>query len=71
MKLELETLLRARYTIIYIITYEEERIIKDFQKNREFYKRNILIWSVTEGLRNILGKKHGNFNPYTWINELF
>ena len=59
LNVELETLLRARYSIIYIITYEEEQIIKNFRKNPECYRRNILIWSVTNGLRDNEGKKKG------------
>jgi hypothetical protein len=52
---KLPNLLRARVPLIYIATYEEERIlgaIKDIVKNEKLikYKREIYTWTEANGL---------------------
>ncbi len=47
---ELDVLIRARYPIIYIETWEEERVektLRDIAKRRE---KDFYVWTVTEGL---------------------
>ena len=47
---ELDVLIRARYPIIYIETWEEERVektLRDIAKRRE---KDFYIWTVTDGL---------------------
>ncbi len=48
---ELEILIRARYPILYVITWEEDRIEKGIRTIAERRNKNVLTWSVTTGLR--------------------
>src|SRR5215468_983202 len=52
---ELQDLIRARYPLIYIVSFEEarvERMIKEIARDRE---KRLEIWSVTEGWKTIFG----------------
>src|SRR5262245_26676161 len=47
---ELEVLIRARYPIIYVTTWEEERIeryLREIAKRRE---KNLFVWTITDGI---------------------
>src|SRR5262249_9092309 len=47
---ELEILIRARYPVIYVTTWEEERVercLRDIAKRRE---KNLFIWTITDGI---------------------
>ncbi len=56
---EVDILLRARYPLIYIISYEEERIIRDIHKIAG-KRKNIYYWTVTGGLKREKGNITGN-----------
>jgi SpoVK/Ycf46/Vps4 family AAA+-type ATPase len=52
---ELQDLIRARYPLIYIVSFEEarvERLIKDVARDRE---KRLEVWSVTEGWKTVFG----------------
>lgn len=57
-KSEVDILLRARYPLIYIISYEEERIITNIH-DIAGKRKNIHCWTVTEGLKRENGKITG------------
>src|SRR5438045_95740 len=47
---ELDVLTRARYPIIYVTTWEEERVercLREIAKRRE---KNLFIWTITDGI---------------------
>jgi AAA+ superfamily predicted ATPase len=47
---ELEVLIRARYPIIYVTTWEEERVeryLREIAKRRE---KNLFVWTITDGI---------------------
>jgi len=71
MKTEVETLLRARYSIIYVITCEEERVIEEFKEISTSYEAKLLIWSLTSGLRSIAGKASGLYRPEDILNYIY
>ncbi len=48
---EIETLIRARYPIIYIVTSEEERIEQTLISISKRVGKNVFSWSITKGLR--------------------
>jgi len=48
---QIKSLIKARYPIIYIVSWEEFRVIKQLKENLEESK-NLYFWSVTRGLRN-------------------
>jgi AAA+ superfamily predicted ATPase len=47
---ELDVLIRARYPIVYIETWEEERIEKTLQDIAKKREKDFYIWTVTDGL---------------------
>lgn len=69
-KSEVDTLLRARYPLIYIISYEEERIIRDIHEI-EGKRKNIHYWTVTGGLKRENGTITGNTeSPLEILNHI-
>ena len=47
---ELEVLIRARYPLIYVITYEEQRVMKHVRRIAAQLRKRLFEWSVTTGL---------------------
>ncbi len=47
---ELETLIRARYSIIYILSWEEERVLKIISELAVKLNKKVYTWSYTRGL---------------------
>lgn len=47
---ELEVLIRARYPLIYVISWEEQRVIKEAAKIASRLDKNVFEWSITTGL---------------------
>lgn len=48
--LELETLIRARYPIIYIVSWEEQRVEEALRKIAQDRGKKLFIWTVTQGM---------------------
>lgn len=46
---DVETLIRARYPIVYVLTWEEGRIEKDLLEVSERLKKDLFTWSITTG----------------------
>ncbi|HNS32202.1 MAG TPA: AAA family ATPase [bacterium] len=51
---ELDILIRARYPLIFVTTYEEERFISCLDRLSKQQNKQLFVWSVTAGMR-----KHG------------
>ncbi len=47
---ELDILIRARYPIIYVISWEEERVENCLRKIAESRKKKLLVWTLTQGI---------------------
>lgn len=47
---ELEVLVRARYPIIYVVSWEEERVERCLAQIAEKRGKKLLIWTITQGL---------------------
>ena len=55
---QIDVMIRARYPIIYILSSEENRVIKKIQEVMEnspekYEDKSIYIWSIVSGFRNI------------------
>ncbi|MBU0641490.1 MAG: AAA family ATPase [Planctomycetes bacterium] len=59
---ELEILIRARYPIIYVITWEERRVEQQLQAFAERRNKRLFCWSVTGGLYNAASGQTGGGN---------
>ncbi len=52
MKQELDTYIRARYPLLWVVTPEEKRALEEIDSLAQEHKKRLLIWSVTTGLIN-------------------
>ena len=46
----IETLIRARYPLIYVVSFEEQRVLANLKKVTVTRNKKLLCWSITEGL---------------------
>ncbi|HZH02623.1 MAG TPA: AAA family ATPase [Myxococcaceae bacterium] len=65
---ELDTLVRARYPLIYLVSWEEQRLESTLQDLARRHGKTLVAWSVTRGLRRIGGARtvppgEGTQNP--------
>jgi len=67
---EISTLIRARYSIIYIVSWEEARITLTLNNITAESEKRLLIWSTTEGFKDISGKAidAAATDPYAALN---
>jgi AAA+ superfamily predicted ATPase len=47
---ELEVLIRARYPIIYVLSWEEERVERCLRRIAEKREKNLFVWTITQGI---------------------
>ncbi|MCD4728246.1 MAG: AAA family ATPase [Pirellulales bacterium] len=47
---ELEVLIRARYPVIYVISWEEERVERCLREIAEKREKSLFVWTVTQGI---------------------
>src|SRR2546423_14195569 len=52
---DLDTLIRARYPLIYLVSWEEQRLDAILQDVAQTHGKALLQWSVTRGLRRVSG----------------
>ncbi len=50
---QIDVLIRARYPIIYVVTWEEDRAVNLLVEIARSQKKSIAVWSATDGLRTI------------------
>ena len=50
---QIDVLIRARYPILYLVTWEEDRTMYLLLKIARTQKKNIAVWSTTDGMRTI------------------
>src|SRR5258708_2007046 len=50
---DLDTLIRARYPLIYLVSWEEQRLDAILQDVAQNHAKALLTWSVTRGLRRM------------------
>ncbi len=47
---ELDVLIRARYAIVYVVSWEEDRVERYLREIVERRKKNLFVWTVTQGI---------------------
>src|SRR5512138_1246010 len=50
---DLDTLIRARYPLIYLVSWEEQRLDGILQDVAQNHGKALLQWSITRGLRRV------------------
>jgi hypothetical protein len=56
---ELDTLVRARYPLIYLVSWEEQRLDTILDELARRHGKALVAWSVTKGLRRVGGMRGG------------
>ncbi len=56
---EIDTLIRARYPLLYLVTWEEQRVETMLADIAQAHGKELLDWSVTRGLRVLKGTARG------------
>ena len=54
-KREIETLIRSKYPILYVVSYEERRVELALQAIATTLSRTLHTWSLTQGMKPVLG----------------
>src|SRR5947208_1777888 len=68
--LDIDLLVRARYPLLYIVTWEEERAIQDLQRIAGKWDRKLYLWSYAQGaLRDADGRER-EMDPLEAVDEL-
>jgi SpoVK/Ycf46/Vps4 family AAA+-type ATPase len=52
---ELATYIRARYTLIYLVSFEEQRVLEEVQRLAARERKQLVTWSFARGARGALG----------------
>ncbi len=60
---EIEVLIRAKYPILYVVTYEERRTEEAVQRVCQNLSRSLHTWSVTQGMRPHVNRVSGPVKP--------
>jgi SpoVK/Ycf46/Vps4 family AAA+-type ATPase len=56
---EMDELIRARYPLLYVVSWEEERARQLLAGVAQAQGKNLLEWSITDGLRAVVGELPG------------
>lgn len=67
---ELDILIRAKYPIVYVVTWEERRVEEAIKEIGEKLSRKIHTWSVTQGMKPPITRTSGPKKPSTLPSEL-
>lgn len=67
---EIEVLIRAKYPILYIVSWEERRVAETVAKVCQGLNRTLHTWSITQGMRPPVNRMTGPVKPTTLPGEL-
>jgi SpoVK/Ycf46/Vps4 family AAA+-type ATPase len=67
---EIEVLIRAKYPILYIVSWEERRVSEVVSKVCQGLNRTLHTWSITQGMRPAVNRLTGPVKPTTLPGEL-
>jgi ATP-dependent 26S proteasome regulatory subunit len=72
---DLDTLIRARYPLIYLVSWEEQRLDAILQDVAQNHGKTLLSWSVNRGLRRVGGARtvpmsEGSREPIEALNAI-
>ncbi len=67
---EIEVLMRAKYPIVYIVTWEERRVEEALRQVSQKLQRNLHSWSVTQGMKPPVNRTTGPVKPTSLPGEL-
>lgn len=67
---EIEILIRAKYPILYVVSWEERRVEEAVSKVCATLSRTLHTWSITQGMRPPVNRTTGPVKPTTLPGEL-
>lgn len=56
---EIKLLIEAKYPLIYILSYEEQRVLEELKRISEEIQIKLYIWSLSKGITDLKGKEIG------------
>ena len=66
---ELDVLIRAKYPIVYVVTWEEMRFEEAVREIAEKLNRKVHTWSVTQGMKPAVIRTSGPRDQRPWNNQ--
>jgi len=67
---EIETLIRAKYPILYVVSWEERRVEEAVSRVCSGLKRTLHTWSITQGMKPAVQRTSGPARPSSLPGEL-
>ena len=67
---EIEILIRAKYSILYMVSWEERRVEDALARICKGLNRTLHTWSVTQGMKPAVVRTSGPSKPTTLPSEL-
>jgi len=67
---ELEVLIRAKYPILYIVSWEERRVTETLSKVCQSLNRTLHVWSITQGMKPPINRGGGPVRSGSLPGEL-
>ncbi len=67
---ELDVLIRAKYPIVYVVTWEERRVEEAVKAISDKLQRKLHTWSVTQGMKPPVTRTSGPVKPSSLPSEL-
>lgn len=61
---EVDQLIRARYPLLYVVTWEEERARRLLAQVVQRQQKSLFEWSITDGIRRVMGPREGNTTDF-------
>jgi len=69
---DIDIFVKSRYPLLYIVSFEEERVISELSKLAQLSKKELFVWSITQGIysvsRNVSIK--GTENPVNALEQI-
>jgi ATP-dependent 26S proteasome regulatory subunit len=62
---DLDTLIRARYPLVYLVSWEEQRLDGILADVAQTHGKSLYTWSITRGLRRQVGPRHVPIGDHT------
>lgn len=62
---EIEVLIRARYPVLYVVSWEERRVEQAIQGIAKTLGRSLHVWSLTQGMKPAIPRPGGSATPAT------
>jgi len=69
---DIDIFVKSRYPLIYLVSFEEERVITELTKLAQATKKELFVWSATQGIYSITRNAaiSGTANPVNALEQI-